>query len=130
MDVLLPSAEVVFVAWAKAHASLEALHGGRVGTLLNSTRPCLRVQRLGRPQLHRWEDAPELQVEAWATSQTAADQLVRTLIAALPDITGDRTGAYISGYDVTLGPLYSPDDDLNLHRYIVDVALYFTPGSL
>lgn len=128
-DVLLPSAEVVFIAWATAHADLVPLHGGRVATILPKNRPCLRVQRLGNPQLHRWEDAPELQVEAWATSQTSADQLIRTTIAALPDITGDRTGAFVSGYAVTLGPLYSPDDDLNLHRYLIDVVLYLTPGS-
>lgn len=130
MDTLLPSAEVVFVAWAKTQEDLLALHGGRVGTLLNSTRPCLRVQRLGRPQLHSWEDAPELQVEAWATSQTSADQLARTLVAAMPEIVGDRTGAFVSGYDITLGPLYMPDEDTALHRYIVDIVLYLTPGSV
>lgn len=128
-DVLLPSAEVVFVAWAKAHPDLEPLHGGRVGTLLNATRPCLRVQRLGHPQVDRWEDAPELQVEAWATTETSADQLIRTLVAALPDIFGDHTGALVTGYDITLGPMYQPDDGTKLHRYIVDIILYLTPGS-
>lgn len=129
MDTLLPSGEVVFIAWAKGHASLTPLHGGRVATLLNNTRPCLRVQRLGNPQIDRWEDAPELQVEAWATTQASADQLARTLIAALPDIQGTHTGATVSGWSVTLGPLYSPDDGTNLHRYIVDVILYLTPGA-
>lgn len=128
-DVLLPSAEVVFVTWAKAHTALNALHGGRVGTQLNPVRPCLRVQRLGNPQINPWEDAPELQVEAWATSETAADQLIRTLVAALPDIFGTRTGAVISGYEITLGPMYQPDEDPKLHRYIVDIVLYLTPGS-
>lgn len=128
-DTLLPSAEVVFVAWAKAHSALAALHGGRVGTKLNATRPCLRVQRLGHPQIDRWEDAPELQVESWATTETSADQLARTLVAALPDIFGNRTGALITGYEVTLGPLYQPDQDTDLHRYIVDIILYLTPGS-
>lgn len=128
-DFLLPSAEVVFIQWAKQHPDLEPLHGGRVATMLPSSRPCLRVQRLGNPQLHRWEDAPELQVEAWATSQTSADQLIRTLVAALPDIAGERTGANITGHTVTLGPLYTPDDDTNLHRYLIDVMLYLTPGS-
>lgn len=129
MDVLLPSAEVVFVAWAKAHPSLEPLHGGRVGTRLNATRPCLRVQRLGHPQVDAWEDAPELQVEAWATSETSADQLIRTLIAALPDIFGERTGALITGYEITVGPWYAPDEDTALHRYIATIILFLTPGS-
>jgi hypothetical protein len=128
-DTLLPSAEVVFVAWAKAHTALLALHSGRVGTQLNATRPCLRVQRLGRPQIDRWEDAPELQVEAWATSETSADQLIRTVVAALPDIRGTRTGARISGYEITLGPLYQPDEGTQLHRYLLDLVLYLTPGS-
>lgn len=130
-DLLLPSAEVLFVDWAATHSLLEPLHGGRVGTRLDPVRPALRVTRLGSPQNQRWEDRPELQVEAWAETQDDADLLARSLVAALPDLPGARAGGWCSAAWVTLGPLWQPDNDTQLARYIVDIGLltYATGGA-
>jgi hypothetical protein len=83
--ILLPSAPALFIARAKTHPDLAAIQSTRVGTKLNATLPCTRVQRIGGSPVDPWEDQPLLQVEAWAVDEGTADLLIRTWVAALDD---------------------------------------------
>jgi hypothetical protein len=129
MPTLLPSAPEILIDFLEAQPDLAAIHGGRVGTRLASTLPAVRVQRVGGTPLEVWEDRPSMQVECWAANEDAADTLVRTLLAVLPEfrhrpVVGGR--AYT--YEVTSGPYWAPDDpDLSSNaRYILTVSLLLT----
>lgn len=126
---LLPSAEQVFVAWAKAHADLNALEGGRVGTKLNATLPAIRVTRIGNAPPEPFEDDASLQVECWAVDQGAADTLARSVVAALPSIRNTSvSGGRVWTYTITSGPYWAPDDPSlsNNARYVMTVDLLIT----
>lgn len=126
---LLPDAEALFVSWAKSHPDLSVLHGGRVGTVLNATLPALRVTRVGVAPDERWEDVAELQVDCYAADQGAANLLARTVTAALPDLQGDRPGfGWVGSADVTVGPVWLPDNDTGRARYMLAVTLTTYPG--
>lgn len=122
---LLPSAAKVTVAWLKGNADLAALHGGRVGTKLNATLPAIRVQRIGGSPDEVWEDSPLLQIECWAADEGAADDLARSVVAALPTIRGAAPGGRVYTYAVESGPYWAPDDPQlsNNSRYILTVRL-------
>lgn len=127
---LLPSAEQAVVAWAKAHVALGAIHGGRVGTRLNSVLPAIRITRVGGSPPEWWRDEPSIQLECWAADQGAADLLARTLIAALPDFRHFAIpGGRVYSYTVTSGPFWSPDDPQysTNARYILTISILTTP---
>lgn len=125
---LLPSAAKAFVEWAEAHAALAALHGGRVGTRLAAALPAVRVQRVGGIAPDPWLDEPLLQVECWAASEGAADDLARTFVAALPDFRGTLAGGRVHTAQVESGPYWSPDDPKlsTSARYILTIRLVTT----
>jgi hypothetical protein len=130
MPTLLPSAPEVLGTFLRTQPDLAAIHGGRVGTRLAKTLPAIRLQRIGAAGVDDvWEDRPSMQVECWAANEDAADTLVRTLLAVLPEfrhrpVVGGR--AYT--YEVTSGPYWAPDDpDLSSNaRYILTVSLLLT----
>lgn len=126
---LLPSAEVLTVAWLKANTDLLAIHGGRVGTKLASTLPAVRVQRVSGAVVELWEDQPVLQVDCWAADQATADTLARSVVAALPTFRGSYGSGRVWGYRVESGPFWSPDDPnmSNNARYILTVRLVTSP---
>jgi hypothetical protein len=126
---LLPSATEILGTFLRTHADLTPLHGGRVGTKLARTLPAIRLQRVGGVPPEVWEDRPSVQVDCWAANESDADDLVRTVVAVLPDfrhraVTGGR--AYT--YEVTSGPFWAPDDpSLSTYaRYILTVTLLTT----
>ena len=125
----LPDAEVLLVTFLADHPALSPLHGGRVGTGLDRARPALRITRVGRSPRDWWEDAPELQVDAWAATQDQASVLIRTVIAALEDVDGLHPEGAVRGHEVTLGPIWSPDPDTGQARYLIDVALLTYPPT-
>lgn len=125
---LLPDAEVMFIAWAKANAALLALHSGRVGTKLNATLPALRVTRVGGVASEHYQDDPSLQVEAWGADQGAASLLARTVVEQLTAIRHTTANGRLYTYRVSGGPLWAPDDP-NLSqnsRYILTLDLLIT----
>lgn len=123
---LLPSAAGLMVTGLKADPDLAAIHGGRVGTKLNATLPAIRVQRIGGSPSDLWEDNPLMQVECWAATEGVADQMTRTVVAALPSL---RTAVYPTGrvytYAIESGPYWAPDDPQisTNSRYIMTVRL-------
>lgn len=126
---LLPDAEVLLVAFLASHPLLVPLHGGRVGTQLDRGRPALRVTRVGRGPADWWEDAPELQVDAWAATQDEASVLIRSVIAALEDVEGVHAEGAVRGHEVVRGPIWAPDPDTTEARYLLDVVLLTYPNT-
>lgn len=119
---VLPDAELVLISFLAGHADVLALLGSpdRVGSYLPQDRPYLQVNRVGgTPDVE--EDHPVLQVSAWHTSDDAASELARTVVAVLPDILS----ANVRGQNVTLGPFSQPDEDNQ--RYILTLELLTYP---
>lgn len=126
---VLPDAEQEIVTFLAAHASLTPLHGGRVSTELNSALASLQVTSLGGVQPWPWEATVEFQLSAWGGDKGDASLLARTAIAAVYDLVGQPiTGGHVTGVDVRLAPLWSPDEDTNRPRYRADIALTIHPA--
>lgn len=126
---LLPSAPALLVAWAKTQPDLVAIQGTRIGTKLNATMPCTRIQRIGGNPPDTWEDQPVIQVEAWAADEATADLLIRTWVAALEQVRQTTASGKVYTYQIDSGPFWAPDDpQLSSHsRYIITVRLVTTP---
>lgn len=126
---VLPDIEQELIDFLTAHADLAPLHGGRVGSELQTDLAALQVTLLGGVQPWPWEAVPEFQISAWGGSKDEASLLARTVVAAVFDLVGQAvTGGHVSGADVRLAPLWSPDEDTNRPRYRTDVALTIYPA--
>lgn len=120
---VLPDLDQELVDFLKAHASLVPLHGGRVGTSLLSSLTSLRIASLGGTQPWPWRATAQYAIEAWGGTQSQANTLIRTTLAAIYDIRGHIDGGAIIGVAVVLTPLWSPDETTARPRYRADVAL-------
>jgi hypothetical protein len=126
---LLPDMDQELVDFLTAHASLSPLHGGRVGTELQSDLVCLQVTGLGGTQPWPWTATPEYQIAAWGGTQLQANILIRTVVAAIYDMTGTGVdGGRVTGVAVTLAPLWSPDEQTARPRYLAHCALTIYPA--
>jgi hypothetical protein len=126
---LLPDMDQELVDFLTVHASLSPLHGGRVGTELQTDLVCLQVTGLGGSQPWPWEATPEFQISAWGGTQQEANTLIRTVVAAIFDMTGTAVdGGRVTGVAVTLAPLWQPDDEAARPRYLAHVALTAYPA--
>jgi hypothetical protein len=128
---LLPDMDQELVDFLTAHASLAPLHGGRVGTELQSDMVALQVTGLGGTQPWPWTATAEYQIAAWGavgSTQAQANTLIRTVVAAIYDMTGTGVdGGRVTGVAVTLAPLWSPDETTGRPRYIAHVGLTIYP---
>lgn len=126
---LLPDMEQELVGFLAAHASLSPLHGGRVGTELQTDLACLQVTSLGGPQPWPWEASPEFQISSWGGTKAQASLLDRTVIAAAYDLAGAAiSGGRVTGVAVRLKSLWSPDEETARPRYRSDLALTIFPA--
>ena len=124
----LPDVEAELVAFLAAHASLTPLHGGRVGTELQSDLVCLQVTALGGPQPWPWEAAPEFAISSWGGTKAEANLLDRTVRAVVFDLNGQAvTGGRVTGVGMRLSGLWTPAEDTNRPRYRSDIALTILP---
>lgn len=128
----LPDAEAALVAFLTSHTGLAALHGGRVGTELQSDLACLQVTSLGGPQPWPWESAPEFSVSSWggtgSTAKAEASALDRAVRAAVFELLGTAiTGGRVVSIGVRLAGLWSPAEDTGRPRYRSDFALTVMP---
>ena len=115
---VLPDAELLLIQHIRNHAGLTSLlTGGHVSNVLGSARPFVQVTRVGGTPLDGQEDHARLQVATWATTDSAASLLARTIVATLPDVIGSE----VRGWELVLGPFPQPDD--NDARYIFDVEM-------
>ncbi len=125
---VLPDMEQELVTFLTGHAALTPLHGGRVGTELQTNLAALQVTGLGGTQPWPWEATVEFQLSAWGGDKAQANLLARTAVAAVYDLVGQPvTGGRVTGVDVRLAPLWAPDEDTNRPRYRADVALTVMP---
>lgn len=126
---LLPDLDQELVDFLTAHASLSPLHGGRVGTSLqSSSSTSIRLASLGGVQPWPWEGTSEYQIECWGGTQLQAQTLARTVVAAIYDIRGPVDGGYVIGVSVPLRPLWSPDETTARPRYLLQISLTATPA--
>ena len=124
----LPDIEAELVAFLAAHATLVPLHGGRVGTELQSDLVCLQVTALGGQQPWPWEAAPEFAISSWGGTKAEANLLDRTVRAVVFDLNGQAiTGGRVTGVGMRLSGLWSPAEDTNRPRYRSDIALTILP---
>lgn len=128
---LLPSAPAALIAWAKNQTDLAAIHGGRVGTKLNTTLPAIRVQRIGgSADDDATIDEPLMQVELWAADDVTAEQFARNFVAALPGFrhTNIAGGGKLHTWTIESGPYFATDDpalSANV-RYVLTLRLLTT----
>jgi hypothetical protein len=130
----LPDAEQVLVDFLTAHSVLAPLHGGRVGTELQTDLACLQVTALGGPQPWPWEGVSEFQVSSWGARSTTgskaqASALDRAVRAAVFELLSYAPGGggRIPGIAVRLAGLWSPAEDTGRARYRSDFALTVMP---
>lgn len=124
----LPDMEQALVDFLTAHASLVPLHGGRVGTELQTDSACLQVTPLGGPQPWPWEAAPEFAIASWGGTKAEASLLDRTVRAVAWELVGTAvTGGRVTGMAVRLSGLWSPGEETNRPRYRSDLALTVMP---
>lgn len=133
MYALLPDLDQELVTFLTNHASLSPLHGGRVGTKLQSTLRSVRIASLGGPQSWPWEVRSEYQIEWWGgstdTDQGPAKTLARTGEAALWEFAGTAvTGGRIGEFAMPLSMLWQPDDTTARPRYLTHIALVARPA--
>ncbi|WP_326564554.1 hypothetical protein [Micromonospora peucetia] len=124
---LLPDVDQALVDYLKAHLLLVPLHGGRVGTKLQSTSPSVRITSLGGGQPWPWEGLPEYQVEWWGGTDVQAKTLARTGEAALWGFLGPIAGGRVTGVSVALSQLWSPDESTARPRFITQVQYRVHP---
>ncbi|WDZ87187.1 hypothetical protein [Micromonospora cathayae] len=124
---LLPDVDQALVDYLKTRPALVPLHGGRVGTKLQSTATAVRITNLGGGQPWPWEAEPEYQVEWWGGTDVQASDLSRAGEAALWAILGPITGGRITGVSLPLSRLWSPDDTSGRPRFITQVQLRVNP---
>jgi hypothetical protein len=125
---LLPDMEQALVTFLTAHTGLAALHGGRVGTELQTDLVCLQVTALGGQQPWPWEAVPEFQISSWGGTKAQASALDLTVRSAIFELLGTAvTGGRVNGIGIRLAGLWSPAEDTNRPRYRSDVALDVYP---
>jgi hypothetical protein len=124
----LPDAEAALVSFLAAHSVLAPLHGGRVGTELQSDLACLQVTALGGPQPWPWESAPEFQISSWGGTKAEANNLDRAVRSAVFELLGQAVaGGRVVSVANRLAGLWSPAEDTNRPRYRSDFALTVMP---
>ena len=126
MFALLPDVDQALVTFLTEHAALAPLHGGRVGTALQSSATSIRIANLGGPEGFPWDATDAFQVECWGGDQGQANRLARTVVAATPDLRGPIAGGHVSAAVVTLLPLWQPDAN-GRPRYIVHIEITVHP---
>ena len=126
---VLSDMEQELITFLAAHASLAPLHGGRVGTELQTDLAALQVTSLGGTQPWPWEATVEFAISAWGGTKGEANLLARTAVAAAYDLVGQAvTGGRVVGVAVRLAPLWAPDEETNRPRYRTDVAFQIYPA--
>lgn len=124
----LPDAEAALVSFLTSHSVLAPLHGGRVGTELQSDLACLQVTALGGAQPWPWESAPEFQISSWGGTKAEANNLDRAVRSAVFELLGAAvSGGRVVSVANRLAGLWSPAEDTGRPRYRSDFALTVMP---
>ncbi|MFI5833212.1 hypothetical protein ACIA5A_05995 [Micromonospora sp. NPDC051300] len=130
MPYPLPDVDQALVDYLDQHPGLVSLHGGRVGTRLQSAAPSVRVTSLGGGQPWPWEGTFEYQVEWWGGTDLEAKTLARTGESALWGFIGPITGGRVAGLGIALSQLWSPDDTSGRARFITQASFIVHPEEV
>lgn len=109
---LLPSAEVLTVAYLKASADVTALVGSRIGTeLYAGSSPAVWLSLVtGDERVRNHLVAPVLDVRSYGGNKADADELARTVHAVMHAMPGTHaTGIVTDVASLTL-PFWIPDE--------------------
>lgn len=124
---ILPDAEAALQQFLLGHASLAPLHDW-VATKVQATTPGIQVTSLGGAQPWPWEATPEFALSTWGGTKAQASELDRTLRSVVYELAGAPvTGGHVTGVDIRLAALWSPDENTDRPRYRTDVALMIQP---
>lgn len=124
-----PDVTQALVDFIAHHGDLTSLHGGQVGTRLQSNQTAVRVTALGGQRPWPWEYRPEFQIEWWGGTEQQANTLARTGEAALYDFVGPITGGRVTGVVIALSALWSPDDTTGRPRLITHTQYTVYPEA-
>lgn len=122
--IVFPDAEAVMVE------HLPARVGVPVTTKVPASRPdsFLRVQRTGGSRRDRVTDRPMLTFEAWAPTETAAQDLAALAHGHLYLLADEQVGPVRACRDVG-GPVSSPDPESDTPRYVFTVLVDMRGGT-
>lgn len=129
----LPDVEAAVKAWAKTLA----LPGvaGRIffGHPKNPKYPLVEIARIGGlPDRYAPVDVARISWSVWASDKQTAIEVARVLAGALADVGAWSYGSgadtcTIDGAEIVLGPLWRPDEEAHLARYIIDSTVTVRP---
>lgn len=140
----LPDTEAILIGYLLTRTEVTNLIGGppatsaRIGTLLDLgsdvNLPALRIRRVSTTTpVRRHLRAANIQIEAWAASEVAAQDLIETTLAVIhEDPPGSLVGAWaglgvITGVDDGIGPRPQPDPETDTPRWLASVIVYAHP---
>jgi hypothetical protein len=109
--------------WLKADAGVSSIIVKRIGPVLHSTMPAIRLADLGPINRSTAGDWRLVQVECWAKDYDTAEQLAAAVERATETARGTYTDGYCSGAHVEAGPYANPDPNSERFRHQLDVAL-------
>lgn len=109
---LLPSAEVLAVAYLKASADVSALVGARIGTeLYAGTDPAVWLSLVtGEERFRNHLVAPVLDIRSYGGTKAQADLLARTVHAVMHDMPGSHAQGVVTDVACLTLPAWNPDD--------------------
>lgn len=131
--IAFPDTEAVVRAWIRSLDLPDV--GGKVFFAIpkRPTFPLVSISRLGdRPDRYTPVDTALISCDVWCNDshggKNGAFKIAGLLAAHLNDPaaythTSDGVSTVIDGGDVTLGPLWRPDEEAHLARYVVDATI-------
>lgn len=138
---VLPYVESMVITYLLTRTEVTNLVGGppassaRIGTELDLTSPAslpaLRVRRISTTSpVRRHLRAGNCQLEAWASSETLAEEILETALGVLHEdgFPGTYAGlGVVTGVDDSLGSRPLPDPDTGTPRWLGSVIVYAHP---
>lgn len=117
-----------FIADTGVHAVVaDRIYPGRPKNLSQSVPgswPFLTVKRLGGvPRFPKLDEA-RIQVDAWALTSKAAWDAINAARSAMWNMTGPRSGEYVTGVRDETAPTWLPDPTTGEPRYVLSMLVY------
>lgn len=128
-DLKMPPALKVVNEWLKAQTAITNLCGKRISPKLDATLPAIRLTNVGPIERGPEEALQRIQVECWAMTYDAAEDLANTVVSVLPEAHAQWPSGYCAGGSVESGPFDSPDPESEKYRQQLDLALWLYPNS-
>jgi hypothetical protein len=123
-----PDPEALLVAALRARPEITALVSTRIGTVLGSTFPAIRITLTGgRDDLVEQTGSPSLQWEAWGDNEGQAANVARTVHTFANQLAGSYSAGRIVASYRQGHYFHSPDASTSRQRYIGQIGLVTQP---